>query len=741
MIKKEEALFLTAKKDIEKYISEQPGRIQKVRKKTEEVDQQLRKLVIIYNIEDHNPIELRDKLKQIEYLRNEGQDMLSPLNDELESIKTFEKSVQANLREYEQLSEEGLLKEKKAMLGNYIGELRYLLDLAATARQLIAILPNSVENLLARLDNRKSEIEKDLRKTYFLRPLSVYYFSFEGWRNAYEGTRTWIRFVPYWHIPLKESWGVFRSYFMITLIVSVVCIAISFFLLGRAERRSSVVGLKRHLFPTCIWFGFGLPLYIMIKTCGLNHFGIYAFPVEALIAGGFVSLAWRTRTLLSTHEGPSRHNILWPLWCVFTASIVSMTNHVPSELFAPIMALLLILCALYLFTIRKGFRGEFEKKFGTISPWLLLSLSGISLSRWGNFSILIAAIWFLLVLNIELGSSIITIMENLYRTGKEKLVANNIVNGIILPLVLLGSFSGSAAWICMFIGGTPLLNNIVQWRVNFGLFALNSSMVVIIVAVFFIIRSITFFLHRGLEAISLRREEIQMGTVKSTQAILSYIIWCLYIFFSLNLLGVRLEHIALIAGGLSIGVGFGLQDMIKNFFSGLILLFGRSIHPGDEVQVEEVRGTVEKVNIRNTIMRTNEDSTIFIPNSDLAFRKITNWTYKDPKGRAEIVVGVAYGSPTDRVKTLLIECALAHPQVLREPPPYVLFYDFGQNALVFHLRFWIKNLIQQRDLVSSAIRFEIDKIFREHDIEIAFPQQDIRIRSIDTLNAFPDTIK
>jgi len=235
-----------------------------------------------------------------------------------------------------------------------------------------------------------------------------------------------------------------------------------------------------------------------------------------------------------------------------------------------------------------------------------------------------------------------------------------------------------------------------------------------------------------LDAISMRREEIQTGTIKSMQAILTYIIWCLYALFSLNLLGVKLEHIALIAGGLSIGVGFGLQDMIKNFFSGLILLFGRSIHPGDEIQTEDVRGTVKKINIRNTIVQTNEDSTIFIPNSDLAFRKITNWTFKDPRGRAEIIVGVAYGSSTEQVKMLLLECALSHPQVLREPPPYVLFNDFGESALMFHLRFWIKNPVQQRDKVSSTIRFEIDRKFREHGIDIAFPQREIRIRSEQT---------
>ena len=741
MIKREEALLLNSKRDLDKYISEQPARIQKVRKTTEELHQQLRRLNIVYNIEELNPVELRDKLEQIQYLRNEGRKILGPLNIEMESIKAFEKSIQAHLQEYEQLSEEGLVIEKKALLKEYLDELRQVLNLAATARQLIVIVPNSVEEFLVRLDNKQSEVEKDLSKlweAYFLRPLPVYYFSIKGWNTAYESMQTWIRFVPYWQIPLKESWGLFRNNLLMTLALCVVIIAAAFFFLGRMERRFSTVVLKRHLFPSVIWLGFGLPLYVMIRTCGLSPFGIYHFPLEALLAGGMVTLAWRMRRLLPTNEVFSKHNILWPLWCLFAVTIGSMTIHFPSAMFAPIMALMLIICAIYLFGIRKGFRGEFEKKFGVISPWLLLALACISLSKWGNFSVLIATIWFLLLLNIEFGSNILLIMEHLNRTAKETFVANKIVNGVILPLILLGSFSGSVAWICMFIGGRPLLNSIIQWRINFGLFALNLSMVIIIVAVFFVVRSITFFLHRALDTISLRREEIQMGTVKSIQAILSYMIWFLYIFFSLNLLGVKLEHIALIAGGLSIGVGFGLQDMIKNFFSGLILLFGRSIHPGDEIQIEEVRGTVKRVNIRNTIVQTNEDSTIFIPNSDLAFRKITNWTYRDPKGRAEIIVGVAYGSPTDRVRTLLIECALAHPQVLREPPPYVLFYDFGHSALVFHLRFWIKNLIQQRDKVSSAIRFEIDKTFREHHIEIAFPQQDIRIRSADVPNALPN---
>jgi len=740
MIRKEEVLLFNAKNDLDKYISEQPDRIQRVRRKTEEINQHLRRLVIMYHIEELNPVELRDKLEQIDYLRGEGQALLTPLNNEMESIKRFEKTVQANLKEYRQLSEEGvLLQEGRVVLGEYLNRLRHLLDLAATARQLNAIAPNSVKDVLLRLDNKREEVEKDLLrlwKTYFLRPLPVYYFSVTDWRAAYSNTKTWIGFVPYWHIPLKENWEIFRKDFIAALAVSIVMIGAGFLLLGRLGRKYLHVPVRRHLLPALIWLSLGLPAYAMIMTCGLSQFGIFRFPAGVMITGGIVSLAWRMRMLVPGNGASARHNILWPLWWIFAVTIASMAGHFPSLFFAPVRALMLVAGGLYLFFIRKEFHGDFDRKSGTFSVWLLFALSAVSLSKWGNIATLIATAWFILLLNVEIATNVVRIMDYLNQNDKENFIVRNIINGIVFPLILIASLSGSAAWLCMFIGGLPLLNQIIHWRVNFGLFGLNLSMVIIIVAVFFVVRSLIFVLNRAVGLMSLRREEIQLGTVKSVQAILSYIIWCLYIFFSLNLLGVKLEHIALIAGGLSIGVGFGLQDMIKNFFSGLILLFGRSIHPGDEVQIEDVRGTVQKVNIRNTIVQTNDDSTTFIPNADLAFRKITNWTYRDPKGRAEIIVGVAYGSATDHVRKLLIESALAHPQVLKDPPPYVLFQDFGTSALVFHLRFWIKNLIQQRDRVASAIRFEIDRIFREQNIEIAVPQQDIHIRSVDLPDDF-----
>lgn len=731
MINKEKAMLHNTRMELERYISEQPARIQDVRDKTGELQQQLRKLSIAYNIEDGNSIELRDKLSQIDRIRAEGQGVVSHLISELESLDIFGKSLQGNLREYEQLARESFLKEKQEILTEYILELKHILNLVDTAKQLTAIAPNSVDELFIRLHSKRVEIEKDLLKSWktnYFHPVPVYYFSAKGWKEAQRGLDQWIRFMPYWHIPLKENWGSFRNDLFLALIAVVILVFLSTYLLGKLERRSNLAGLRGNFFPSSLWFGFGIPIYVMIALCGQGGFGILRFAAETIIAGGIVTLSWRMRMFLPHRGGLSKRNIHWPLWALFTVLIGVMTSHFPLYLATPFLALLLIVCSLYLLSIRKGFIGQFDKRIGKIMPWLLFFLMILTLSKWGGIAIFLTIISFIVFLNMEFCYNVVCIMEYLSRANKERPVAHNIMNGILLPLLLIGFITVSLIWLCLFSGGMPLLKGIVEWRVNFGLFYLNLSMVIIILAIFFVVRFITMFLNRVLDAIGTRREEIRMGTIRSIQAITAYAVWCLYALFSLNLLGVKLEHIALIAGGLSIGVGLGLQDIVKNFFSGLILLFGRSIHPGDEIQIEDIRGTVIKINIRNAIIQTNEDSTIFIPNSDLAYKKIVNWTYKDPKGRAEIVVGVAYDSDTDQVRDLLIQSAHAHPQVLREPQPYVLFSDFGESTLIFRLRFWIKNLVHKRDRVSSAIRFEIDRVFRENGIEISYPQREIHIR-------------
>ena len=200
----------------------------------------------------------------------------------------------------------------------------------------------------------------------------------------------------------------------------------------------------------------------------------------------------------------------------------------------------------------------------------------------------------------------------------------------------------------------------------------------------------------------------------------------------LYLLGFSPTSLAVVAGGLSVGVGFGLQNIVNNCISGLILLFGRSILVGDTLQLGEIRGVVRKVHIRNTVVQTFDNATIFIPNSELISGRIINWSHRDKRVRISIPVGVAYGSDLAKVTELLLEAAKHSQHALAEPAPEVLLTTFGASSQDFTLRVWLDKS-NNADTAGSDIRLAIDKLFREAGVEIAYPQTDLHIKTAPAL--------
>ncbi len=199
---------------------------------------------------------------------------------------------------------------------------------------------------------------------------------------------------------------------------------------------------------------------------------------------------------------------------------------------------------------------------------------------------------------------------------------------------------------------------------------------------------------------------------------------------SLGIAGLDFSRIAIIAGALSVGIGFGLQNIVNNFISGLILLFERPVKTGDWIVVGNTEGYVKRIRIRSTQIQTFDRADVIVPNSELISNQVTNWMLRDTRGRARIAVGVAYGSDTALVKKLLEEVAEAHPRVIKDgssPGPRVLFRAFGDSALEFELRVHIYN-VDERLRVISDLNFAIDAAFREHGIEIPFPQRDLHVR-------------
>jgi potassium efflux system protein len=206
----------------------------------------------------------------------------------------------------------------------------------------------------------------------------------------------------------------------------------------------------------------------------------------------------------------------------------------------------------------------------------------------------------------------------------------------------------------------------------------------------------------------------------------------LAIFTGINILGIDLSSLAFMAGALGIGIGFGLQNIVNNFVSGIILLFDPSIQVGDMVQVGDDWGTISRINIRTTVVQTFDNASLIIPNSHMLSDRVTNWSYKDPKVRRQVDVGVAYGSDVQLVRTVLLEIVHDMPEIMEDPAPRVDFMDFGDSALIFRVRFWIGSP-EFWLTAPTELRFRIDEEFKKHGIEIAFPQQDIHIRSASGL--------
>jgi len=196
----------------------------------------------------------------------------------------------------------------------------------------------------------------------------------------------------------------------------------------------------------------------------------------------------------------------------------------------------------------------------------------------------------------------------------------------------------------------------------------------------------------------------------------------------LEMLNVPLSAFAFISGAVAIGIGFGAQNIINNFISGWILIWERPISINDFIETGGVSGTVEEINTRSTKIRRVDGVHLLVPNSKLLEETVTNWTLEDKLFRCTVRVGVAYGSDVDKVRNLLQKAIVAHELILTEPPPQIIFEDFGDSSLVFDAYFWVYSVGDKSAReIRSDIRFIINRSFADNGITIAFPQRDIHI--------------
>ena len=227
----------------------------------------------------------------------------------------------------------------------------------------------------------------------------------------------------------------------------------------------------------------------------------------------------------------------------------------------------------------------------------------------------------------------------------------------------------------------------------------------------------------------LSRTKLQPSLQFGLSRIIGYTLIAVGFYVAFQLVGVDLSSLAIIAASVGVGVGFGLQNIINNFVSGIIILAERPISIGDRIEVAGVAGRVTKIQLRSTTVVTNDNITMIVPNADFISNTVTNWSHGDPKVRIRVPVGVAYGSDLKLLQQLLLEAAGEHPKALRDPSPVVLFNEFGDSSLNFELGVWTQEMTAAPIHFTSEMNFIIEQKLRENDIEIPFPQRDLHVRS------------
>ncbi len=275
------------------------------------------------------------------------------------------------------------------------------------------------------------------------------------------------------------------------------------------------------------------------------------------------------------------------------------------------------------------------------------------------------------------------------------------------------------------------ITTIFQKIWNFGFTTGNidfslGNMVVFIVTIWisFLIAKV---LRIVLEEDVLNKLKLERGVPRAISVLAKYMIVIFGFFIAVAAAGMKLDKLAFIFGALGVGIGFGLQNVVNNFISGLILLFERPIHIGDTITVGNLEGTVKSIGMRASIIQTFDRSEVIIPNGNLVSNEVINWTLSDKMRRLEIKVGVAYGSDIEQVMKILKKCAMLHEQVMKDPPPYVWFTNFGDSSLDFRLLFFYPQFsggMTVRTEVASAV----DKALKKAKITIPFPQTDVHIK-------------
>ena len=261
-----------------------------------------------------------------------------------------------------------------------------------------------------------------------------------------------------------------------------------------------------------------------------------------------------------------------------------------------------------------------------------------------------------------------------------------------------------------------------------GKFSLSVYNLLLVVIIFFAVKginhSIDLLIKKRLDKEGVK--SLDEGRSKAITQIFKYVIYILGFIITIKSLGINVDLILGVFAALGLGIGFALQDVFKDLISGIIILFEGNVSVGDILEVDGLIGTVKEIKLRTSLIRTRDGIFIVVPNNRVVNEKVINWSTNTKITRFSVPVGVAYGSDVGKVKELLLESVEGNEMISKRPTPIVFFNDFGDSALMFEIHFWVLDT-WSIEIIKSDLRFEIDRLFRENEIQIPFPQRDVHL--------------
>jgi small-conductance mechanosensitive channel len=276
------------------------------------------------------------------------------------------------------------------------------------------------------------------------------------------------------------------------------------------------------------------------------------------------------------------------------------------------------------------------------------------------------------------------------------------------------------------------LKDILEFSLTIGKYKIAVADLLAVIMVIVIAKLFIFLFNKVLLERYFKRRKIDVGRQYALRQFITYIIYVLAVFAILEIVGIA-SVIWASAAALLVGIGLGLQDAFKDLVSGIIILVEGSVEINDVVEIDGMAAIVRRIGLRTSVVETRNRVSILIPNSKLVMDSVTNMSHNKLPTRFSVKVGVAYGSDVELVRDLLLQVSTSNPHVLKTPAPSVQFRDFGDSSLDFHLFFHSMEFFGI-DIVKSDIRFIINKLFRENNISIPFPQRDLWLKNPEALS-------